>query len=97
MRRGPARPRTIDDDQVAAVSERTLRSTPDVPERRTHSYVRHGTTLLFAALDIAAGFVIGICYKRHRATEFLDFLKQIDANLPTDLGRVAHPGRAMVC
>ena len=52
---------------------------PGVPERRTHSYVRHGTTSLFAALDVASGFVIGKCYKRHRATEFLDFLKQIDA------------------
>jgi hypothetical protein len=36
-----------------------------VPERRTHSYVRHGTTSLFAALDVASGFVIGKCYKRH--------------------------------
>jgi transposase len=58
---------------------------PGVPERRTHSYVRHGTTSLFAALDIASGFVIGKCYKRHRATEFLDFLKQIDARVPPDL------------
>jgi len=46
---------------------------PGIPERRTHSYVRHGTTSLFAALDIASAFVIGKCYKRHRATEFLDF------------------------
>lgn len=58
---------------------------PGVPERRTHSYVRHGTTTLFAALDVASGFVIGKCYKRHRATEFLDFLKQIDASVPSDL------------
>jgi transposase len=55
---------------------------PGVPERRTHSYVRHGTTSLFAALDIASGFVIGKCYKRHRAAEFLDFLKQIDVRVP---------------
>src|SRR3546814_9428948 len=40
-----------------------------VPERRTHTYVRNGTTSLFAALDIATGAVIGKCYKRHRATE----------------------------
>ena len=46
---------------------------PGIPERRTHSYLRHGTTSLLAALDIASGFVIGKCYKRHRATEFLDF------------------------
>src|SRR3546814_14127813 len=43
---------------------------PGVPERRTHHYVRNGTTSLFAALDIATGAVIGKCYKRHRATEF---------------------------
>jgi transposase len=55
---------------------------PGVPERRTHSYVRHGTTSLFAALDIASGFVI---YKRHRAAEFLDFLKQIDVRVPEGL------------
>jgi transposase len=58
---------------------------PGIPERRTHSYVRHGTTSLFAALDTASGFVIGKCYKRHRAAEFLDFLKQIDARVPEGL------------
>src|SRR3546814_5350488 len=58
---------------------------PGMPERRTPSYVRHGTTTLFAALDTASGFVIGKCYKRHRAAEFLDFLKQIDAGVPDDL------------
>jgi transposase len=58
---------------------------PGIPERRTHSYVRHGVTSLFAALDVASGFVIGKCYKRHRATEFLDFLKQIDAQVTDGL------------
>jgi transposase len=58
---------------------------PGVPERRTHSYVRHGTTSLFAALDVASGFVIGKCYKRHRAVEFLNFLKEIDARVPEGL------------
>ena len=58
---------------------------PGIPERRTHSYVRHGTTSLFAALDVASGFVIGKCYKRHRAAEFLNFLKQIDARVPEGL------------
>jgi len=58
---------------------------PGIPERRTHSYVRHGTTSLFAALDVASGFVIGKCYKRHRATEFLNFLKEIDAQVPEGL------------
>ncbi len=56
---------------------------PGVAERRTHTYVRNGTTSLFAALDIATGAVIGHCYKRHRATEFLDFLKRIDAEMPS--------------
>ena len=58
---------------------------PGMPERRTHSYIRHGTTSLFAALDIASGFVIGKCYKRHRASEFLDFLKEVDARMPRGL------------
>jgi transposase len=58
---------------------------PGVPERQTHNYVRHGTTSLFAALDVASGFVIGKCYKRHRAAEFLDFLKEIDGNVPAGL------------
>ena len=55
---------------------------PGVAERRTHTYIRHGTTSLFAALDIATGAVIGKCYKRHRAVEFPDFLKPIDARMP---------------
>jgi hypothetical protein len=49
---------------------------PGVPERRTHSYVRHGTTSLFAALDVASGFVIGKCYKRHRVSRVLEVLKR---------------------
>src|SRR3546814_1961132 len=55
---------------------------PGVPERRTHTYVRNGTTSLFAALDLATGAVIWKCYKRHLATEFLDFRKRIDASIP---------------
>jgi putative transposase len=55
---------------------------PGMAERRTHTYVRHGTTSLFAALDSATGAVIGKCDKRHRATAFLDFLKELDRNLP---------------
>lgn len=58
---------------------------PGIPERRTHNYVRHGTTSLFAALDVASGFVIGKCYKRHRSSEFLSFLKEIDGRVPDDL------------
>lgn len=66
-------------------SQPILPMMPGVPERRTHDYARHGTTSLFAALDVASGFVIGKCYKRHRAKEFLAFLKDIDAATPDDL------------
>ena len=55
---------------------------PGVAERRTHTYLRNGTTSLFAALDISTGAVVGKCYKRHRAAEFLNFLKELDRNLP---------------
>ena len=58
---------------------------PGMAERRTHTYVRHGTTSLFATLDVATGFVIGKCYRRHRAREFLAFLQEIDARVPAGL------------
>ena len=48
----------------------------------SHDYVRHGTTSLFAALDVATGQVIGTCHRRHRHQEFLEFLDHIDATLP---------------
>jgi len=48
-----------------------------IPERQTHDYVRHGTTTLFAALDIATGKVTGLCKPRHRHQEFLALLKQV--------------------
>ena len=51
----------------------------------THDYVRHGTTTLFAALDIATGAVLGQCKARHRHREYLQFLRHIDANVPADL------------
>jgi len=51
----------------------------------THDYVRHGTTTLFAALDIANGKVLAQCKPRHRHQEFLSFLRHIDANVPADL------------
>ena len=55
------------------------------PERQTHDYVRHGTTSLFAALDVATGEVIGECHRRHRAVEFKKFLATIDERVPKDL------------
>lgn len=58
---------------------------PGVPARRTHTYVRHGTTSLFAALDVTTGKIIGQHQRRHRHQEFLRFLKTIDANTPAEL------------
>ncbi len=58
---------------------------PGIPERRTHDYMRHGTTTLFAALDIATGEVIGELHRRHRGSEFLRFLRTIEANVPPGL------------
>ena len=55
------------------------------PERRSHDYVRHGTTSLFAALEVATGKVIGSLHRRHRASEFKAFLVRIDAEVPEDL------------
>lgn len=51
----------------------------------THDYIRHGTTTLFAALDIATGKVLTQCRHRHRHQEYLSFLKHINANVPEDL------------
>ena len=50
-----------------------------------HDYKRHGTTSLFAALDIATGEIIGKCFPRHRAREFRKFLDLVEANVPADL------------
>src|SRR3954449_2807022 len=58
---------------------------PGQAERRTHDYARHGTTSLFAALDVRAGTVIGRCMPRHRAAEFRKFLDAVEAAVPADL------------
>jgi transposase len=58
---------------------------PGTPERRSHDYVRHGTTSLFAALNMATGKVIGSLHRRHRASEFKKFLIRIDEEVPDDL------------
>jgi transposase len=62
-----------------------LPMTPGQVERRSHDYERHGTTSLFAALDVATGRVIGKCYEQHRAKEFVAFLKVIDSQVDTAL------------
>ena len=66
-------------------SQPMLPMRPGQPARRSHDYKRHGTTSLFAALDIATGAVIGKCYPRHRAREFRKFLDEIEAAIPSDL------------
>jgi transposase len=58
---------------------------PTTPARMTHDYVRHGTTSLFAALDVSSGSVIAEHHRRHRHQEFLRFLKTIDDAVPADL------------
>jgi len=55
---------------------------PGLPEGRTHDYRRHGTTSLYAALEIATGQVITECHPRHRAEEFLGFLRRIVREFP---------------
>ena len=54
---------------------------PGRPEKASHDYTRHGTTSLFAALDVATGKVIGACHRQHRHQEFLAFLDHLDATL----------------
>jgi transposase len=55
---------------------------PGIPEKQTHDYYRHGTTTLFAALEVATGQVTDACYARHRHQEFLRFLKQVAKAYP---------------
>src|SRR5215213_6185992 len=66
-------------------SQPLLPMRPGQIERRAHDYTRHGTTSLFAALDVATGAVIGRCYPRHLATEFRRFLDEIEKAVPGDL------------
>jgi transposase len=58
---------------------------PGLPERATHDYKRHGTSSLYAALDVSSGQVIGSLHSRHRAIEFKKFLQRIDAEVPAGL------------
>lgn len=66
-------------------SQPVLPMMPGMPERRTHDYLRHGITSLFAAFDIADGTVISSLHRRHRAVEFKKFLVKIDKSVPLDL------------
>ncbi len=85
-----------DNAMVLCVDEKSQiqalnRTQPTLPlglgyvEGYTHDYIRHGTTTLFAALDVATGKVLGRCCKRHRHQEFLAFLRLIDRETPPEL------------
>jgi transposase len=78
---------TDEKSQVQALdrSQPVLPMMPGMPERRTHDYVRHGITSLFAAFNIADGTVITELHRQHRATEFKKFLTTIDKTVPADL------------
>jgi transposase len=66
-------------------SQPVLPMMPGMPERRTHDYLRHGVTSLFAAFDIADGTVISELHRRHRGAEFRKFLARIDKTVPAGL------------
>jgi transposase len=70
--------------QIQALNrtQKTLPMQPGHAEQRTHDYVRHGTTTLFAALEVATGKVTGLCKNRHRHQEFLVFLKHVARAYP---------------
>jgi len=71
--------------QALARSQPAFPMMPGMPEKRTHDYVRHGTTSLFAAFNTADGTVISSIHRRHRAVEFKKFLAKIDIEVPDDL------------
>jgi len=78
----------VDEKSQIQALERTqplLPMRPGIPARQTHDYTRHGTTTLFAALNILDGTVIGDCMPRHRHQEFIRFLQTIDTKTPLNL------------
>ena len=78
----------VDEKSQIQALERTqplLPLRPGIPARQTHDYARHGTTTLFAALNMLDGSVIGDCMLRHRHQEFIRFLQIIDTKTPLDL------------
>src|SRR6476619_843939 len=76
---------SVDEKSQIQALDRTQKTLPMQPghaEQRTHDYVRHGTTTLFAALEIATGQVTAACRNRHRHTEFLAFLTHVARAYP---------------
>lgn len=83
----------VDEKPQVQALERTQPVLPMAPartERRTHDYTRHGTTSLFAALNVATGAVIGRCHRRHRSQEFVKFLDHVNATVPKEPGVSVH-------
>ena len=79
---------SVDEKSQIQALERTrplLPLGPGIPARQSHDYRRHGTTTLFAALNMLDGKVIGECLSRHRSEDFIRFLRRIDRETPTDL------------
>jgi transposase len=77
----------VDEKTQIQALERTqpiLPLLPGVPERQTHDYYRHGTTTLFAALNVASGKIIGDCKGSHRGSDYMNFLKLLDKKTPKD-------------
>jgi transposase len=74
--------------QALERSQPILPLLPGVPERQSHDYYRHGTTTLFAALNVATGSVLGECKQQHKAVDYISFLKKIDRYNPK--GKVLH-------
>lgn len=71
--------------QALSRSQPAFPMMPGMPEKRTHDYIRHGTTSLFAAFNTADGTVISSLHRRHRATEFRKFMNKIDTEVPEHL------------
>jgi transposase len=83
----------VDEKSQVQALDRTqplLPRTPGQAERGTHDYTRHGTTSLFAALNVATGQVIGQCHRRHRQQEFTKFLDHLEATIPAIEGETIH-------
>jgi transposase len=83
----------VDEKPQVQALDRTQPVLPMAPartERGTHDYVRHGTTSLFAALNVATGAVIGRCHRRHRHQELVKFLDHVDAALVREPGVSIH-------
>lgn len=83
----------VDEKSQVQALDRTQPTQPPLPgraEKATHDDVRHGTTSLFSALDVATGKVVGKCYRRHRHQEFVAFLDHIDATRTREPGMTIH-------